>query len=104
MHAGRALLVTPEKWRVLYPQVVVEGVADRRSAGHIAVDNIQIMDGLQAEDCKGVCRIVMPLLVHQIYTWIQSLCFHLMEPVVAFPSRSGSSDVSTNWDPHPTYV
>ncbi|XP_041804634.1 neuropilin-1a-like isoform X3 [Chelmon rostratus] len=44
--------------RVLLPhssisyQVVVEGVADRRSAGHIAVDNIQIMDGLQAEDCK----------------------------------------------------
>ncbi|XP_076600646.1 neuropilin-1a-like isoform X1 [Chaetodon auriga] len=46
--------------RVLLPhssvsyQVVVEGVADRRSAGHIAVDNIQIMDGLQTEDCKGV--------------------------------------------------
>ncbi|XP_030258618.1 neuropilin-1a-like isoform X3 [Sparus aurata] len=44
--------------RVLLPhssvsyQVVVEGVADRRSAGHIAVDNIQIMDGLGAEDCK----------------------------------------------------
>ncbi|XP_036941135.1 neuropilin-1a-like isoform X5 [Acanthopagrus latus] len=44
--------------RVLLPhssvsyQVVVEGVADRRSAGHIAVDNIQIMDGLRAEDCK----------------------------------------------------
>ncbi|XP_044074894.1 neuropilin-1a-like isoform X2 [Siniperca chuatsi] len=33
-------------------QVVVEGVADRRSAGHIAVDNIQIIDGLDAEDCK----------------------------------------------------
>ncbi|XP_029309020.1 neuropilin-1a-like isoform X2 [Cottoperca gobio] len=44
--------------RVLLPhsgvsyQVVVEGVADRRSAGHIAVDNIQIIDGLSAEDCK----------------------------------------------------
>lgn len=33
-------------------QVVVEGVADRRSLGHIAVDNIQIMDGISAEDCK----------------------------------------------------
>ncbi|XP_034559635.1 neuropilin-1a-like [Notolabrus celidotus] len=33
-------------------QVVVEGVADRRSAGHIAVDNIQILDGLSPEDCK----------------------------------------------------
>ncbi|XP_075954409.1 neuropilin-1a-like [Anarhichas minor] len=33
-------------------QVVVEGVADRRSAGHTAVDNIQIIDGLNAEDCK----------------------------------------------------
>ncbi|KAK9538461.1 hypothetical protein VZT92_003630 [Zoarces viviparus] len=36
--------------RVSY-QVVVEGVADRRSAGHTAVDNIQIIDGLNAEDC-----------------------------------------------------
>ncbi|XP_033961183.1 neuropilin-1a-like [Pseudochaenichthys georgianus] len=33
-------------------QVVVEGVAERRSAGHIAVDNIQIIDGLSVEDCK----------------------------------------------------
>ncbi|KAM8849232.1 neuropilin-1a-like [Spinachia spinachia] len=33
-------------------QVVVEGVADSRSAGHIAVDNIQIIDGLSPEDCK----------------------------------------------------
>lgn len=44
--------------RVLLPrssvsyQVVVEGVADRRSAGHVAVDNIQILDGLNAGDCK----------------------------------------------------
>ncbi|KAM6989399.1 neuropilin-1a-like [Tautogolabrus adspersus] len=44
--------------RVLLPhssvsyQVVVEGVADRRSAGHIAVDNIQILDGLSPEECK----------------------------------------------------
>uniref|UniRef100_A0AAQ5YLT8 Neuropilin n=1 Tax=Amphiprion ocellaris TaxID=80972 RepID=A0AAQ5YLT8_AMPOC len=47
--------------RVLLPhsslsyQVVIEGVADRRSAGHIAVDNIQILDGLNAEDCRGEC-------------------------------------------------
>uniref|UniRef100_A0A7N6FG38 Neuropilin n=1 Tax=Anabas testudineus TaxID=64144 RepID=A0A7N6FG38_ANATE len=46
--------------RVLLPhssisyQVVVEGVADRHSTGHIAVDNIQIIDGLSAEDCKGM--------------------------------------------------
>ncbi|XP_040027331.2 neuropilin-1a isoform X1 [Gasterosteus aculeatus] len=33
-------------------QVVVEGVADSRSTGHIAVDNIQIIDGLSPEDCK----------------------------------------------------
>ncbi|XP_068422372.1 neuropilin-1a-like isoform X2 [Clinocottus analis] len=33
-------------------QVVVEGVAGRRSTGHIAVDNIQIIDGLEAEDCR----------------------------------------------------
>ncbi|KAM6918528.1 neuropilin-1a-like [Xenentodon cancila] len=44
--------------RVLLPranlsyQVVVEGVADRRSTGHIAVDNIKIMDGVNVEDCK----------------------------------------------------
>uniref|UniRef100_A0A672JQY8 Neuropilin n=1 Tax=Salarias fasciatus TaxID=181472 RepID=A0A672JQY8_SALFA len=44
--------------RVLLPhssqsyQVVVEGVADRRSGGHIAVDNIQILDGLSTEECK----------------------------------------------------
>uniref|UniRef100_A0A3Q1G103 Neuropilin n=1 Tax=Acanthochromis polyacanthus TaxID=80966 RepID=A0A3Q1G103_9TELE len=47
--------------RVLLPhsslsyQVVIEGVADRRSGGHIAVDNIQILDGLNADDCKGQC-------------------------------------------------
>ncbi|XP_069367134.1 neuropilin-1a-like isoform X2 [Paralichthys olivaceus] len=50
-----------KRWRegrVLLPhssvsyQVVVEGVAHRRSTGHIAVDNIQIMDGLNAEDCQ----------------------------------------------------
>lgn len=33
-------------------QVIVEGVADSRSTGHIAVDNIQILDGLNIEDCK----------------------------------------------------
>ncbi|KAK5860395.1 hypothetical protein PBY51_021876 [Eleginops maclovinus] len=36
----------------VYYQVVVEGIAERRSAGHIAVDNIQIIDGLSLEDCK----------------------------------------------------
>uniref|UniRef100_A0A8C4HSI4 Neuropilin 1 n=1 Tax=Dicentrarchus labrax TaxID=13489 RepID=A0A8C4HSI4_DICLA len=46
--------------RVLLPhssvsyQVIVEGVADKRSAGHIAVDNIQILDGLHPEECKGM--------------------------------------------------
>uniref|UniRef100_A0A3B4G9Q7 Neuropilin n=1 Tax=Pundamilia nyererei TaxID=303518 RepID=A0A3B4G9Q7_9CICH len=35
-------------------QVVVEGIADRRSLGYIAVDNIQIMDGVRAEDCKAM--------------------------------------------------
>lgn len=44
--------------RVLLPrnaqqyQVVVEGVVDRFSSGHIAVDNIQILDGLAPDDCK----------------------------------------------------
>ncbi|KAM7379758.1 hypothetical protein PAMP_005285 [Pampus punctatissimus] len=44
--------------RVLLPhssvsyQMVVEGVADRRSTGHIAVDNIQVIDGINTEDCK----------------------------------------------------
>ncbi|XP_024864668.1 neuropilin-1a-like isoform X1 [Kryptolebias marmoratus] len=44
--------------RVLLPssslpyQVVVEGVADRRSSGLIAVDNIQVMDGLDIQDCR----------------------------------------------------
>uniref|UniRef100_A0A3B3I127 Neuropilin n=2 Tax=Oryzias latipes TaxID=8090 RepID=A0A3B3I127_ORYLA len=33
-------------------QVVVEGIADRHSTGHIAVDNIQIMDGLSSDDCR----------------------------------------------------
>lgn len=46
----------------------MEGVADRRSAGHIAVDNIQIMDGLHAEDCKGVYCIVITHLVNQMCT------------------------------------
>ncbi|KAM7400098.1 hypothetical protein PAMA_004681 [Pampus argenteus] len=44
--------------RVLLPhssvsyQMVVEGVADRRSTGHIAVDNIQVIEGINTEDCK----------------------------------------------------
>uniref|UniRef100_A0A3P8X424 Neuropilin 1 n=1 Tax=Cynoglossus semilaevis TaxID=244447 RepID=A0A3P8X424_CYNSE len=33
--------------------VVIVGVADRRSSGHMAVDNIQILEGLGAEDCRG---------------------------------------------------
>lgn len=41
----------------VFLQVVVEGVADRRSSGDIAVDNIQIIDGLSAEDCKGVYNL-----------------------------------------------
>uniref|UniRef100_A0A8C5I4J7 Neuropilin n=1 Tax=Gouania willdenowi TaxID=441366 RepID=A0A8C5I4J7_GOUWI len=41
-------------------QVVVEGVADRRSSGHIAVDNIQILDGLSAEDCRGADIFLPP--------------------------------------------
>uniref|UniRef100_A0A4W5QCT9 Neuropilin 1 n=1 Tax=Hucho hucho TaxID=62062 RepID=A0A4W5QCT9_9TELE len=44
--------------RVLVPhsntpyKVVIEGVGDR-STGHIALDNIKILDGLTTEDCKG---------------------------------------------------
>nr|XP_057923675.1 neuropilin-1a-like [Doryrhamphus excisus] len=44
--------------RVLLPRssvpyrVVVEGVADRHVTGHIAVDNIHILDGLNTEYCK----------------------------------------------------
>uniref|UniRef100_A0A8D3A2B8 Neuropilin n=1 Tax=Scophthalmus maximus TaxID=52904 RepID=A0A8D3A2B8_SCOMX len=58
----RTLAGQGDRWRegrVLLPhsgdsyQVVVEGVADRHSTGHIAVDNIQIMDELDADDCKG---------------------------------------------------
>uniref|UniRef100_A0A8D3A2A4 Neuropilin n=1 Tax=Scophthalmus maximus TaxID=52904 RepID=A0A8D3A2A4_SCOMX len=57
----RTLAGQGDRWRegrVLLPhsgdsyQVVVEGVADRHSTGHIAVDNIQIMDELDADDCK----------------------------------------------------
>uniref|UniRef100_A0A8C6M041 Neuropilin n=1 Tax=Nothobranchius furzeri TaxID=105023 RepID=A0A8C6M041_NOTFU len=46
--------------RVLLPrssltyQVVVEGVADRRNPGHMAVDNIKIIDGLNLLDCRAV--------------------------------------------------
>ncbi len=50
-------------------QVIVEGVADRRSAGHIAVDNIQILDGLHAEDCKGVCCVVTAQVTNLIYDY-----------------------------------
>lgn len=63
---GEQLLWKPrghqdKRWRegrVLLPhssvsyQVVVEGIANRHSTGHIAVDSIQIMDGLNAEDCE----------------------------------------------------
>ncbi len=47
----------------------MEGVVDRRSVGRIAVDNIQIMDGLNAEDCKGVYCVVITHLVCQMYTF-----------------------------------
>lgn len=43
------------------PQVTLEGVADRRGPVHIAVDNIQIMDGLAAEECTGAYRRRAPL-------------------------------------------
>uniref|UniRef100_A0A3B5MT41 Neuropilin n=1 Tax=Xiphophorus couchianus TaxID=32473 RepID=A0A3B5MT41_9TELE len=33
-------------------QVLVEGIGNRRTTGHIAVDDIQIMDGLNIQDCK----------------------------------------------------
>ncbi|KAM3605223.1 uncharacterized protein V6R79_022465 [Siganus canaliculatus] len=43
-------------------QVVVEGVADKRSEGHIAVDDIQILDGVRPEDCKDPEEIIiMPM-------------------------------------------
>ncbi|XP_014862995.1 PREDICTED: neuropilin-1a-like [Poecilia mexicana] len=45
---GRVLL---PQTRLSY-QVLVEGIADRRTTGHIAVDDIQIMDGLNIQDCK----------------------------------------------------
>lgn len=38
---------------VLSSQVILEGVADKRSTGHIAMDNIQIIDGLAADQCMG---------------------------------------------------
>uniref|UniRef100_A0A096M1I3 Neuropilin 1 n=1 Tax=Poecilia formosa TaxID=48698 RepID=A0A096M1I3_POEFO len=47
---GRVLL---PQTRLSY-QVLVEGIADRRTTGHIAVDDIQIMDGLNIQDCKGL--------------------------------------------------
>uniref|UniRef100_A0A8D0A8C2 Neuropilin n=1 Tax=Sander lucioperca TaxID=283035 RepID=A0A8D0A8C2_SANLU len=58
---GRVLLLRSS---VSY-QVVVEGVADRHSAGHIAVDDIQIIDGLNAEDCKGVYCVIITHLVYR---------------------------------------
>uniref|UniRef100_A0A8P4GJ79 Neuropilin n=1 Tax=Dicentrarchus labrax TaxID=13489 RepID=A0A8P4GJ79_DICLA len=64
--------------RVLLPhssvsyQVIVEGVADKRSAGHIAVDNIQILDGLHPEECKGM-YLFMVLLSLQSQTFSLSL-------------------------------
>lgn len=89
-------------------QVIVEGVADRRSAGHIAVDNIQIMDGLHAEDCKGVYRVVMTHLVTLdlfllVLCCIPSLCSNLMEAVLSLQIQKllrlhqlrSSSSVST---------
>ncbi|XP_068605093.1 neuropilin 1b [Brachionichthys hirsutus] len=45
--------------RVLLPhssasyQVIVEGVTDSRGGGHIAVDDIRIVDGLHAEACRA---------------------------------------------------
>ncbi|XP_033838309.1 neuropilin-1a-like [Periophthalmus magnuspinnatus] len=45
---GRVLL--PQK--VAPYQVVMEGVAHRHTFGHVAVDNIQILDGLDPQDCK----------------------------------------------------
>ncbi|XP_043990422.1 neuropilin-1a-like isoform X1 [Gambusia affinis] len=33
-------------------QVLVEGIADRRTTGHIVVDDIRIMDELNIQDCK----------------------------------------------------
>lgn len=40
--------------------MILEGVADKRSPAHIAVDNIQIMDGLAADECTGAGQQAPP--------------------------------------------
>ena len=81
----------------------MEGVADRRSAGHIAVDNIQIMDGLRAEDCKGEYRIVIAHLLPQIlltspeFNLTEAVCFLLqIQKLLRLLQPRSSSYVSTN--------
>lgn len=39
-------------------QVILEGVAEWHSAGHIALDNIQVLDRLHPLECKGACVCV----------------------------------------------
>lgn len=63
---------TSHRLSVALSQVIVEGVADRHSAGHIAVDNIQILDGLHPEDCNGACF----LLTHLVSFVVTRLLFN----------------------------
>lgn len=62
------------------PQVILEGVADKRNPVHIAVDNIQLMDGLAADECTGGYW-------DQRRPWVQ-LCSN---GSLCFPSRSKGS-------------
>uniref|UniRef100_A0A8C6TUF2 Neuropilin 1 n=1 Tax=Neogobius melanostomus TaxID=47308 RepID=A0A8C6TUF2_9GOBI len=48
---GRVLLLTTRR-RIRYEKET-EGVADRYGTGHIAVDNIQILDGLEPQESMG---------------------------------------------------
>lgn len=45
-----------------FSQVLIEGVADRQGSGLIAVDNIQIMDGLNIQDCRSQFYLLLVYL------------------------------------------
>uniref|UniRef100_A0A8C3AMI3 Neuropilin n=1 Tax=Cyclopterus lumpus TaxID=8103 RepID=A0A8C3AMI3_CYCLU len=58
---------------------------ERRSAGHIAVDNIRILDGLDAVNCNGVCRVIMLDCAVKIFL---NSCFHHFLSLAAMDSHS----------------
>lgn len=73
---------------MLFLQVVIEGVVERKSWGDIAVDDIKILDGLNMADCKGEHRGLLIVLSSTVWGGVE-----LIGPHHILRARSGTFPV-----------